>query len=87
MKPKHYANLKVDTFELWEKNRSPQDRIAAADFNISKYVMRDKGCNYEDYNKIIDYCEYAKRALLDLSAEADAMAEYFEEENKYGNIK
>ena len=79
MKPKHY-NMKIDTFELWKQNKTPQERLIAAEFNVTKYIMRTKGCDYDDYEKIIAYSNYAKEALLDIEKELDLMEEYFRQE-------
>ena len=83
MRPKHYASLEIDTFELWRKNKPPHARLNAADFNIHKYVMRNKGCDYEDYRKIISYCSYAMEALNEKEIELEEAAEYFEQQRMY----
>lgn len=84
---KHYKELKIDTFELWRQNKTPQERLVAAEFNIHKYVMRKKGCDYEDFLKIKAYAEYALDAMRDMDKEAEEMANYFGEvQNEYSQV-
>lgn len=79
MKPKQY-NMPIDTIELWKANKSPIEILNACEFNITKYIMRQKGSDYDDYMKIKAYSDLALWCLSELDKEAEEYYKYCEEE-------
>jgi hypothetical protein len=61
-KPKQYE-IGIDTFERAEANLSKEQIIAICKFNIDKYNWRQKGQDKEDFQKIIDYANWAIKNL------------------------
>lgn len=61
-KPKHYSKG-IDTFARMESNCSVEECLAFAKGNIDKYNWREKGQDYEDFDKIISYAEWGKKLL------------------------
>lgn len=76
---KHYKELGIDTIQLWRANHTDSSMLDVCDFMISKYVMRNKGCDYEDYLKIQAYAEVALNILREQDLEISKMAEYYNE--------
>jgi len=61
-KPPQYAHG-IDTMERAEANMSIDGCLACATFNIDKYNWRNKGCDKEDFEKIIAYAKWAIKLL------------------------
>ena len=61
-KPKQYQ-IGIDTFERAEANLSKDQILAICKFNIDKYCWRQKQQDKEDFQKIIDYAEWALKNL------------------------
>ena len=61
-KPKHYSRG-IDTFERAEANLTIDRCLDCAIFNIDKYAWRNKGCDREDFHKIIAYAKWAIKLL------------------------
>lgn len=61
-KPIQYQ-IGIDTFERSKANMSKDELIACAKFNIDKYNWRKKGQDIEDFEKIIDYANFAIEVL------------------------
>jgi hypothetical protein len=63
-KPEQYQ-IGIDTFERAEKNMTLDERLACARFNIDKYCWRKKGQDKQDFEKIINYAQWAIKQLED----------------------
>jgi hypothetical protein len=61
-KPIQYQ-IGIDTFEIAEANMTLDERLACARFNISKYTFRKKGQDKQDFEKIINYANWAIKQL------------------------
>jgi hypothetical protein len=61
-KPKQYQ-IGIDTFERAEANLSKEEILAICKFNIDKYCWRQKDQDKEDFQKIIDYANWAIKNL------------------------
>ena len=61
-KPKQYE-IGIDTFERAEANLSKEEILAICKFNIDKYNWRQKDQDKEDFQKIIDYANWALKNL------------------------
>lgn len=61
-KPKQYK-IGIDTFERAEANLSKEEILAICKFNIDKYNWRKKDQDKEDFQKIIDYANWAIKNL------------------------
>jgi len=61
-KPEQYQ-IGIDTFERAEKNMTLDERLACARFNIDKYCWRKKGQDKQDFEKIINYAQWALKQL------------------------
>jgi hypothetical protein len=61
-KPKQYQ-IGIDTFERAEANLSKEEILAICKFNIDKYNWRKKDQDKEDFQKIIDYANWALKNL------------------------
>ena len=61
-KPIQYQ-IGIDTFEIAEANMTLDERLACARFNISKYTFRKKGQDKQDFEKIINYANWALKQL------------------------
>ena len=59
LRPEHYVKGK-DSFAWAEDKFSTDICCAIAAFNIHKYNDRDKGQDYDDFGKIIDYANWAR---------------------------
>jgi len=64
LRPPHYTKGK-DTFAWAEQTLTKEACLAIAAFNIHKYNTRDKGQDYEDFGKIIDYANWARSLMED----------------------
>ena len=62
MKPKQYQ-IGIDTFDRMEANCSLQEKLAFAKGNIDKYTWRKKGQDKADFEKIINYAQWAIKQL------------------------
>lgn len=62
MKPIQYQ-IGIDTFQRAEANMTPDEIIACCKFNIDKYNWRKKGQQLSDFQKIIDYANFAIRIM------------------------
>lgn len=62
MKPKQYQ-IGIDTFQRMEANCTKEEIIAFCKGNIDKYNWRKKDQDKEDFQKIIDYCNFAIKQL------------------------
>ena len=54
---KHYSTLKIEPFEIIEKDFTLEEQRGYYKGNILKYTLRDKGQNQEDAVKIQVYAE------------------------------
>jgi len=61
-KPEQYQ-IGIDTFERAEANLSKEEILAICKFNIDKYNWRKKDQDKEDFQKIIDYANWAIKQL------------------------
>lgn len=61
-KPEQYQ-IGIDTFARMEANCSKEEILAFCKGNIDKYNWRTKGCDLEDFKKIIDYANFAIKQL------------------------
>jgi hypothetical protein len=61
-KPEQYQ-IGIDTFERAEKNMTLDERLACVRFNIDKYCWRKKGQDKQDFEKIINYAQWAIKQL------------------------
>jgi len=61
-KPKQYQ-IGIDTFARAESNLTKEEILAICKFNIDKYTWRQKGQDKEDFQKIIDYANWALKNL------------------------
>jgi hypothetical protein len=61
-KPKQYQ-IGIDTFERAEANLSKEEILAICKFNIDKYCWRQKQQDKDDFQKIIDYANWAIKNL------------------------
>jgi len=59
LRPPHYTKGK-DTFAWAEETLTKEACLAIAAFNIHKYNTRNKGQDYEDFGKIIEYANWAR---------------------------
>jgi len=64
LRPAHYTKGK-DTFAWAEQTLTKEACLAIAAFNIHKYNTRDKGQDYEDFGKIIEYANWARSLMED----------------------
>jgi len=64
LRPAHYTKGK-DTFAWAEQTLTKEACFAIAAFNIHKYNTRDKGQDYEDFGKIIEYANWARSLMED----------------------
>jgi hypothetical protein len=60
--PSQYQ-IGIDTFQRSEANLSKEEIIAICKFNIDKYNWRKKDQDKEDFQKIIDYANWAIKNL------------------------
>lgn len=61
-RPDQYKNG-IDTFERAEANMNFEEIMACVRFNIDKYVWRKKNQDRADFNKIIDYANFAIKQI------------------------
>jgi hypothetical protein len=61
-KPDQYQ-IGIDTFARAEANLIKDQILAICKFNIDKYTWRQKGQDKEDFQKIIDYANWAIKNL------------------------
>ena len=61
-KPKQYQ-IGIDTFERCEVNMTKDEIFACVRFNIDKYNWRKKGQDKEDFEKIMDYAQWALKQM------------------------
>jgi hypothetical protein len=61
-KPKQYQ-IGIDTFQRAEANLSKDEILAICKFNIDKYTWRKKNQDKQDFEKIIDYANWAIKNL------------------------
>jgi len=61
-KPKQYQ-IGIDTFQRAEANLSKEEILAICKFNIDKYTWRKKNQDKQDFEKIIDYANWAIKNL------------------------
>lgn len=61
-RPNHYAKGK-DTFAWAEEKFDTDTCLAIAAFNIHKYNDRDKGQDFNDFGKIADYANWARKLM------------------------
>jgi hypothetical protein len=62
MKPIQYQ-IGIDTFERMESNCTQEEILAFCKGNIDKYNWRKKGSDKEDFEKIIDYANFAIKQI------------------------
>jgi len=62
MKPEQYQ-IGIDTFERLEANFTLEERLAFAKGNIDKYNFRKKRQDKQDFEKIINYAQWAIKQL------------------------
>lgn len=62
---KHYEELKVQPWEIMEKNFTTEEFVAYLKGNIIKYTLRDKGQALTDAQKIKHYAEKLIEVLQD----------------------
>jgi len=62
LRPAHYKKNE-DSFAWAEKKFKTKTCINIAEFNIHKYLNRDKGSDFEDFGKIIDYAKWARKLI------------------------
>lgn len=62
IKPIQYQ-IGIDTFQRMEANCTTNEIIAFCKGNIDKYNWRKKGQDIEDFQKIIDYSNFAIKTL------------------------
>jgi len=63
-KPVQYQ-IGIDTFERMESNCTLEERLAFVRGNLDKYCWRKKGQDKEDFEKIINYAQWAIKQLED----------------------
>ena len=63
-KPIQYQ-IGIDTFERMESNCTIEERLAFVRGNIDKYNWRKKGQDKQDFEKIINYANWALKQLED----------------------
>jgi hypothetical protein len=61
-KPEQYQ-IGIDTFERMESNCTLEERLAFVRGNLDKYCWRKKGQDKQDFEKIINYAQWAIRQL------------------------
>lgn len=61
-KPEQYQ-IGIDTFERAEANLTKEEILAICKFNIDKYNWRKKDQDKEDFEKIINYANWAIKNL------------------------
>ena len=61
-KPIQYQ-IGIDTFQRAEANMTKDELLACIKFNIDKYNWRKKGQDISDFNKIVDYANFAIKIL------------------------
>jgi hypothetical protein len=61
-RPDQYKNG-IDTFERAEANMNFKEIMACMRFNIDKYTWRKKGQDKADFEKIIDYANFAIKQI------------------------
>ena len=61
-KPIQYQ-IGIDTFERMESNCTIEERLAFVRGNIDKYNWRKKGQDKQDFEKIINYANWALKQL------------------------
>ena len=61
-KPEQYQ-IGIDTFQRAEANLSKEEILAICKFNIDKYTWRKKNQDKQDFEKIIDYANWAIKNL------------------------
>ena len=61
-KPDQYQ-IGIDTFARAEANLTKEEILAICKFNIDKYNWRQKNQDKEDFQKIIDYANWALKNL------------------------
>lgn len=76
----HYRNLKIEPFEIIEKNLTPEEQRGFYKGNILKYTLRDKGQNQKDAVKIQVYAE--KLQDLELKVKIDETQKQLERDNE-----
>jgi hypothetical protein len=53
-----YSHLKIDTVEWSKANHTKEQQKAICQFNIAKYMMRNKGQDRDDIIKIRFYTDW-----------------------------
>ena len=61
-KPKQYQ-IGIDTFQRAEANMTKEEILACVRFNSDKYNWRKKGKDRQDFEKIIDYAQWALKQM------------------------
>jgi len=61
-KPIQYQ-IGIDTFERMESNCTLEERLSFVRGNIDKYNWRKKGQDKQDFEKIINYANWALKQL------------------------
>lgn len=62
LRPSHYKKGE-DTFAWAEKRYDKKQLQAIAEFNIHKYLNRDKGQDFDDLGKIVDYANWLRSIM------------------------
>ena len=83
---KHYEELKVQPWEIMEKNFTTEEFVAYLKGNIIKYTLRDKGQALTDAEKIKHYAEKLIEVLekKDMDDFLDEDAEHIYGDYGYG---
>lgn len=59
----HYTELPIEPWEIMEKDFTKDEFIGFLKGNILKYLLRDKGQDVEDCDKIVVYAKKLKEVL------------------------
>ncbi len=62
IKPAQYQ-IGIDTFERMEKNCTLEERLAFVKGSIDAYLWRKKGQDKQDFEKIINYAQWALKQM------------------------
>ena len=81
----HYSTLKIEPFEIIEKDFTLEEQRGYYKGNILKYTLRDKGQNQEDAVKIQVYAE--KLQDLELKVKINETQKQLERDNEICILK
>ncbi len=74
-KDSHYKNQGIDTITRFKRNSTLEQQKAIAQFNIDKYLWREKGQNIDDIRKIKVYLRWLESIEKKINAKGKTNGE------------